>query len=53
MKEPHGFTDLRWRFGWRARYIALFVFGPPQLGPKSDPHAKLRRERAERYAGAA
>jgi hypothetical protein len=49
--EPHGLEDLPWRVGYRLRRGLLHVFGPPQLADNNDPHLRLARERAARYAG--
>ena len=49
--EPHGFEDLPWRIGYRVRRGLFHVLGPPQLSPHNDPHMRLARERAARYAG--
>jgi hypothetical protein len=48
--EPHGFEDLGWRIGYRVRRGLFHVFGPPTLNERNDPHKKLERERAARYA---
>ena len=48
--EPHGLEDLPWRIGYRVRRGVLHVFGPPTLNDKNNPHLKLERQRAARYA---
>jgi hypothetical protein len=48
--EPHGFEDLGWRIGYRVRRGLFHIFGPPTLNERNDPHKKLERERAARYA---
>ena len=44
--------SLRYRLGYRLRYLALHLFGPAQLGGGADPHQRLERERAARVAAA-
>ena len=51
--EPHGFEDLGWRIGYRIRRGLFHIFGPPTLNERNDPHKKLERERAARYAAKA
>jgi hypothetical protein len=49
--EPRGLEDLPWRIGYRVRRGLFHIFGPPTLNERNDPHKKLERERAARYAG--
>jgi hypothetical protein len=49
--EPRGFEDLPWRIGYRVRRGLFHIFGPPTLNTHNDPHKRLERERAARYAG--
>jgi hypothetical protein len=44
--------SLAYRLGYRARYLALNLFGPAQLGGGADPHRRLEQERAARVAAA-
>jgi hypothetical protein len=51
--EPRRLEDLAWRIGYRVRRGLFHVFGPPTLNERNDPHKKLERERAARYAAKA
>jgi hypothetical protein len=48
--EPHGLEDLPWRIGYRVRRGLFHLFGPPTMDDRNNPHVKLAKERAARYA---
>jgi hypothetical protein len=45
--------SLGYRLGYRLRLAALTLLGPAELDERSDPKARLRRERERKVAAAA
>lgn len=45
--------SLRYRIGYRLRWLGLTFFGPAQQSEEKDPRARLRRERQARIEAAA